>query len=128
VATTTTKNPAAQALGRLGGSANTKAQHRARKANAQKAGRPRRVCVKCAQPVTGGHADRALDETCGAHGWRWERAGTRHPAPVSRDRAALDELAALLAESVRRHIDPPFGVLMRLVRSTGRRVQLRRAR
>jgi len=77
------KNPAAQALGRLGGRAGTKAQNRARKANAQLAGRPRRICTHCGEPVRGGHADRSLDDSCGAHGWRWERAGTGVPAPPS---------------------------------------------
>jgi ribosomal protein S27AE len=70
---TPSKNPAAQALGRLGGSTNSKAQQRARKRNAQLAGRPRRVCVHCGEPVIGGHADRALDERCGAHGWKWQK-------------------------------------------------------
>jgi hypothetical protein len=65
------ENPAA-ALGRLGGLANTPKQRRARKQNAQKAGRPRRVCTHCGEPVIGGHQDRALDESCGAHGWRWQ--------------------------------------------------------
>lgn len=71
--TTKRKNPAAQALGRLGGAAGTPAQHAARKQNAQKAGRPGRVCTTCGHPVVGGHVDRRLDETCGAHGWRWQR-------------------------------------------------------
>ena len=70
------KNPAAQALGRLGGAANTPAQNLARKRNAQLAGRPRRVCNACGHSVVGGHADRALDDTCGRHGWHWEKAGT----------------------------------------------------
>jgi hypothetical protein len=35
------KNPAAVALGRLGGSANTKAQNAARAKNAKKGGRPK---------------------------------------------------------------------------------------
>jgi len=69
--TTTPKNRHAQALGRLGGAAGTKAQDRARKQNAQRAGRPKRVCIHCGKPVVAGHADRTLDETCGAHGWRW---------------------------------------------------------
>jgi hypothetical protein len=124
--TTPTKNPAAQALGALGGAANTPAQRRQRREAAKKAGRPRRVCVKCRQPVVGGHADRSLDESCGAHGWRWERAGTRHPAPVSRERAALDALAELLADAVARNIDPSFDTLVRLLRSTGRKVRRRR--
>lgn len=67
------KNPAAQALGRLGGQAGTTAQNRARKKNAQLAGRPRRVCTHCGEPVVGGHVDRALDEKCGAHGWKWQK-------------------------------------------------------
>ena len=88
------KNKAAQALGRLGGSRNSKAQQRARKRNAQLAGRPGRVCATCLQPVLGGHVDRTLDETCGQHGWKWMRAGKKHPAPPNADRAALDQLAA----------------------------------
>lgn len=67
------KNAAAQALGALGGAAGTAAQNAARKRNAQKAGRPRRICKRCKQPVVGGHLDRALDDSCGAHGWRWQR-------------------------------------------------------
>lgn len=118
-----TKNPAAQALGRLGGAKNTPAQQRARKRNAQKAGRPRRVCTKCAQPVIGGHADRALDATCGAHGWRWERAGVDHPAPVNRERAALDAIADVLAVAVERNIEPSFDALARIVRNTGRKIR-----
>jgi len=68
-------NPAAQALGRLGGSANTPAQHRARKRNAQHAGRPRRVCTTCGEPVHGGgvHKDHALDTTCPGHRWKWQK-------------------------------------------------------
>lgn len=89
-------NAHAQALGRLGGRAGTAAQNRARKANAQNAGRPRRVCTKCNEPVLGGHADRALDETCGRHGWRWERAGRPHAVPVNRARLALDAIAAAM--------------------------------
>jgi hypothetical protein len=67
------KNAAAQALGRLGGSAGSVAQNRARKANAQFAGRPRRVCNHCGEPIVGGHANKALDLTCGAHGWHWQK-------------------------------------------------------
>lgn len=75
------KNPAAQALGRLGGSAGTKAQNKARKQNAKLGGRPRRVCTHCGEPVSGGHTDRTLDETCGAHGWKWEQGGRDVDAP-----------------------------------------------
>jgi hypothetical protein len=67
------KNRAAQALGRLGGAAGTKAQNAARKQNAQRAGRPKRVCVVCGEPVVAGHVDRDLDVSCGAHGWRWQK-------------------------------------------------------
>lgn len=70
------KNRAAQALGRLGGTANTPAQNQARKQNARLAGRPRRICRRCGEPVVGGHADRALDESCGRHGWQWAKAGS----------------------------------------------------
>lgn len=65
------ENPAV-ALGRLGGLANTEKQQKARALNAQKAGRPRRVCKHCGEPVVGGHVDRALDQKCGEHGWRWQ--------------------------------------------------------
>ena len=69
------KNPAAQALGRLGGSANTPAQNLARAANAQHAGRPRRVCTTCGEPVQGGgvHKDRTLDTTCPGRAFRWQK-------------------------------------------------------
>lgn len=76
------KNAAAAALGRLGGAVNSPAQQRARKRNAKLAGRPGRVCVHCGEPVAGGHVDRALDESCGQHGWRWQQGanGTVRPA------------------------------------------------
>lgn len=80
-ANATQRSAAAALLGRKGGAANTDAQQRARRTNAQRAGRPRRVCVLCDQPVIGGHVDRALDDTCGAHGWRWQqRSATTPPA------------------------------------------------
>jgi hypothetical protein len=118
----TSLNRAAQALGRLGGRANTPAQRRQRQAAAKLAGRPRRVCLRCRQAVVGGHLDRALDESCGAHGWAWERAGVRHPAPKGRDRAALDRIAEAL-----RAPEPPPGsslvsLIAGLVRGTGRKV------
>ena len=71
------KNPAAVALGRLGGSRNTTKQNAARAKNAKKAGRPRRVCAKCGQPVRGFHVDRALDDTCGIHTWHWQKPSER---------------------------------------------------
>jgi hypothetical protein len=66
-------NKAAQALGRLGGSAGTKAQNRARKKNAALGGRPSRVCIHCGEPVVGGHKKVKLDTSCGEHGWRWKK-------------------------------------------------------
>lgn len=71
------KNPAAQALGRLGGRANTPAQHRARKANAQHGGRPRRICTTCGEPVVAGHKDAALNATCVGRSWRWQKPSER---------------------------------------------------
>jgi len=88
------KNPAAQALGALGGRANTEAQLAARRKNAQLAGRPRRVCRHCGEPVRGGHADAALDTSCGAHGWRWQRPS--HP-----DRPRIRPDPRLLADVLR---------------------------
>jgi hypothetical protein len=72
-------NEAAATLGRLGGSANTKAQNRARKINGQKGGRPRRVCSTCGEPVIGGgvHKDRALDVTCKGRLWVWQKPSDR---------------------------------------------------
>lgn len=112
---------AAALIGRRGGMANTKAQNRARARNAQKAGRPRRVCKTCRQPVLGGHVDRALDETCGQHGWQWEQAGKRHPAPPS----ALDAIAAVLVErhSQARSIEWALGRIADIVTASGREVK-----
>lgn len=104
MATSTKKNRAAQTLGRLGGQARTSAQNAARKRNAQTAGRPGRVCTTCGEPVLGGHQDRRLDDTCGAHGWRWQR----RDAPATLDtlqRELADHqhaIAQLTAEIVRR--------------------------
>jgi len=67
------KNPHAVKLGRRGGKAGSPAQKTARRSNIAGVGRPRRVCLVCGEPVTGGHVDRALDTSCGAHGWRWQR-------------------------------------------------------
>jgi hypothetical protein len=66
-------NAAAVALGRLGGQAGTKAQHRARRANAKRGGRPGRVCTTCGEPVHGGHKDARLDATCSGVTWRWQK-------------------------------------------------------
>lgn len=103
----TRKNPAAQALGRLGGAARTPAQNAARKQNAQRAGRPKRVCTTCGNPVVGGHVDRRLDETCGAHGWRWqqrnaETADAQLPDLLRDLRDALDGSHALPPALLRR--------------------------
>jgi hypothetical protein len=76
------KELAARTLGSLGGSANTDKQNAARKQNAQRAGRPRRVCITCNEPVVGGHVDRRLDTSCGAHGWRWQRRDDPHVSTV----------------------------------------------
>lgn len=86
----TKKNPAAVALGRIGGARNTVAQNEARLANAQFGGRPRRVCNVCGEPVLGGHATRALDDTCGPHGWHWQTPSERRAAAT---KAALRQLA-----------------------------------
>jgi hypothetical protein len=74
-----TKNAAAQALGRLGGRAGTKAQNAARAQNAQRAGAPRRVCTVCLEPVKGGgvHKDKALDATCAGRDWVWQKPSER---------------------------------------------------
>lgn len=80
---TTKKNPAAVRLGRLGGQAGTRAQNQARKANAQLAGRPRRVCTHCGEPVIGGHRNVALDQSCGAHGWKWQTQSEKVAADES---------------------------------------------
>jgi hypothetical protein len=70
-----TKNPAAVALGSLGGRKNTEAQRRARSQNASRfAGRPGRVCATCGEPVLGGHKNHALDATCPGHTWKWAPA------------------------------------------------------
>lgn len=87
----TAKRTAAQTLGRLGGRAGTLAQNQARARNAQHAGRPKRVCTTCGAPVIGGHVDRRLDDTCGRHGWRWERAGAPHPTPPNLARTLILE-------------------------------------
>lgn len=118
------KNAAAQALGRLGGQANTRAQQLARKRNAQKAGRPRRVCNHCSMPVAGGHVDRKLDKTCGQHGWSWERAGQPHTAPKDPEAIALDDIANVLRDSPPGR-DAPDVVqhIARVLRGVGRKVR-----
>jgi len=97
--TPTASSRAARQLGRLGGLANTEAQQRARQKNAQRAGRPRRVCIYCGEPVKGGHADPKRDKTCGAHGWCWHRRFA-DPRPAAHLDATLftDLLRLLQAE------------------------------
>lgn len=73
---TTKKSAAAALIGRLGGKAGTSKQNDARKRNAQLAGRPRRVCNVCGEPVKG-HLNIALDEACGQHGWHWQKKHER---------------------------------------------------
>jgi hypothetical protein len=70
---TAPKNPAAQALGRLGGARNTDAQVAARLANAKLAGRPRRICTTCGHHVFGGHKDREQDKRCQGREWTWQK-------------------------------------------------------
>lgn len=121
------KNPAAVALGRRGGSANTPAQRAQRQAAAQFAGRPRRVCVDCGQPVVGGHQDRRLDETCGPvrHGWRWQQgsapANGNGAGGVSAvgDGRALDALCGFL-EAVGDDGLIPWHAVADYVRASGR--------
>ena len=82
---TNAKNPAAQALGRLGGVKNTPAQVKARARNAKFAGRPRRICVTCGEPVHGGHKDQRQNVRCAGTTWKWqkqsEKPGRRRKTP-----------------------------------------------
>lgn len=113
---------AARRIGRLGGRARTPAQNAARAVNAQKAGRPRRVCKRCAQPVVGGHVDRELDDTCGEHGWRWEQAGKRHEGPLN----PLDAIAAAIRTSTAATPEEDSDTMRQIIeilRSTGREVK-----
>jgi len=70
------KDAAAVALGRRGGSRNTEAQQKARKALAAQnlTGRPGRVCTTCGEPVLGGHKDTRLNATCAGREWTWAPA------------------------------------------------------
>jgi len=67
------KNPAAQALGRLGGSRNTQAQKDARAANSKLAGRPGRICAHCGLAVYGGHKDAKQNKRCDGRTWEWQK-------------------------------------------------------
>jgi hypothetical protein len=67
------KNPAAQALGRLGGSVNSPKQIAAKQASAKFAGRPRRICTECGKPVFGGHKVRSQDLYCHSRTWTWQK-------------------------------------------------------
>jgi hypothetical protein len=115
--TPTTKNAAAVALGRLGGGRNTAAQQQARRQNAQRGGRPKRVCLHCGEPVSGGHVDRALDDTCGQHGWRWQQGEDGAPTATGAT-ALLDAIAKVV-----RQRDLPrtrLRLIAELLRSGGR--------
>jgi hypothetical protein len=81
--------------GRLGGARNTPAQRRAARQNAQLGGRPKRVCTHCGEAVRGGHVDRALDVTCGQHGWRWQQGDDGAPTALGAT-AMLDAIAAIV--------------------------------
>jgi len=59
-------------MGRLGGSRNTDAQKAARAANAKLAGRPRRICTTCGQPVHGGHKRTEQNIKCDGRTWAWQ--------------------------------------------------------
>lgn len=93
------KNPHAVQLGRKGGRAKTPKQAAARRQNLAGVGRPRRVCVVCGEPVIGGHVDRDLDATCGAHGWHWQKRGSvSAPDDPATLRHSIDALERTLAE------------------------------
>lgn len=66
------KNPAAQALGRLGGAATSPKKTKAARANAKLGGRPRRVCTECNRPVHGGHKDAKDNARCSGRTWTWQ--------------------------------------------------------
>lgn len=117
----TEKNAAAQALGRLGGAANTPAQQRARKRNAKLAGRPGRVCLHCGEPVAGGHVERALDESCGQHGWRWQQGANGKPTATGAT-ATLDAIATELRRGRNRDDQDTIRAIADLVRASGRRL------
>jgi hypothetical protein len=83
--TTTKASKAAQSraavlLGRKGGAAGTPKQNAARAVNAKRAGRPRRVCNCCGEPVRGGHVDIKQDSRCKAPGWHWETPNEKRAA------------------------------------------------
>jgi len=80
----------------LGGSAGTRAQNKARKANAQHAGRPGRVCTLCGEAVHGGHKDKRDDVRCSGRSWRWSQRSASVNVPARRFR---DELAETLAQA-----------------------------
>lgn len=87
---------AARLLGKAGGRANTHKQRAARKRGPKFGGRPRRVCIHCGHAVEGGHVDRRRDETCGAHGWRWQQGDA--PATVAELSIMIESYAAALAQ------------------------------
>ena len=101
------RSEAAALMGRKGGAANTEAQQRAREQNAKRAGRPRRVCLHCGEPVVGGHVDRGLDDTCGQHGWRWQQRSADPPPPNTTLTVALSQADVDLLVSIIGHRKQP---------------------
>jgi hypothetical protein len=71
-------NRAAQVLGRKGGQAKSERKTLAVRANALKAGRSRRVCAECGEPVARSwHRNAALDQTCPGRTSKWEKPSER---------------------------------------------------
>jgi hypothetical protein len=70
----------AAAMGRRGGSANSPAQQAARAKNSKSAGRPRRVCTACGEPVHGGHKKAKLNKTCHGRTWEWQKPSEKRAA------------------------------------------------
>lgn len=90
-------------MGRLGGSAGTEAQNEARRLNAQRAGRPRRVCIYCGEAVRSGHVKARLDKTCGAHGWRWQKPSEEDRPAVTPDPTLVSDVLKTFAEELAHH-------------------------
>ena len=90
-------------MGRLGGSAGTEAQNEARRLNAQRAGRPRRVCIYCGEAVRSGHVKARLDKACGAHGWRWQKPSEESRPPIKPDPTLLADLLTTLERELGKH-------------------------
>ena len=76
--------PTAATMGRRGGSANTAKQQAARAKNAKAAGRPRRVCTECGEPVHGGHKKAKLNTTCEGRTWTWQTPSEKRAAAAAK--------------------------------------------